>query len=166
MESKEVADLLLELTKLMKDNPNTPILAAEYTVYGMLGVAAITLLGQFITTYILMRSEMRKVVTQTKASYMSEMNAAWNQEVKNLVADLVMAVESESPTGQDKVKILKCTHSLNLMLNEDIPSHKRLNSAVNELALNVNGWERSNTLFNLQAQLTEAAKEVIYQPQI
>ncbi|KAB7667808.1 hypothetical protein [Plesiomonas shigelloides] len=164
MESKEILDALIEISKLLKDNPNAPIEAAKYTVYGMVSVAFITLLGQLITTHRLIKSEMRKALLQVTAEKDSEFSIEWNKTVQKLVSDLLIATECDINPIIDKTKVASCTHQLNLMLNNSNPHHAALNNAVNDLAMTANGWEVKDTIFNLQDRLTRAAKRVIYQP--
>ncbi|EPP5682564.1 hypothetical protein ACUT7C_003621 [Vibrio cholerae] len=166
MESKEVLDALIEIGKLLKDNPNAPVEAAKYTVYGMVSVAFITLLGQFITTHSLIKSEMRKALLQVSAEKESEFSIEWNKTVQTLVSELLIATECDINPEVDKAKVASCTHQLNLMLNNSNPHHAALNKVVNDLAVTANGWEVRDSIFNLHDNLLKAAKKVIYQPKI
>lgn len=144
MENKEIIDALnalIEIARLAKEQPDTPILAARYTVYGMVGVAFLTLIGQLITTRLLIKSEMRKVLTQITAEKESDLMIEWNRNIQDLVTDLLVATDPQLELEKlKKVNIIGCAHKLNLMLNLNVRSHDQLNNAINNLALNTTGW--------------------------
>ncbi|CAI2302698.1 hypothetical protein CGG83_24460 [Vibrio parahaemolyticus] len=93
MENKDVIEAvntLIEVIRVAKEQPDAAVVAAQYTVYGMLGVAFITLLGQLISTRLLVKSEMRKAIAQVSAEREAEFNIAWTKSVQELVTDLLI----------------------------------------------------------------------------
>ncbi len=170
MENKDVVEAvntLIEVIRVAREQPDAAVVAAQYTVYGMLGVAFITLLGQLISTRLLVKSEMRKAIAQVSAEREAEFNIAWTKSVQELVTDLLIYTDPEIAQPEDcKRNIVRCAHSLNLLLNQNNPKHKELDKAATTLALNYNGWAETDTVFNLHDRVISAAREVIYQPQI
>ena len=170
VENKEIIDALnalIEIARLAKEQPDAPILAARYTVYGMVGVAFLTLIGQLITTRLLIKSEMRKVLTQITAEKESDLMIEWNRNIQDLVTDLLVATDPQLELEKlNKVKIIGCAHKLNLMLNLNVLSHDQLNNAINNLALNTTGWGGGNSILDLQDEVIKSTKQVIYQPKI
>lgn len=170
VENKEVIDALnalIEIVRLAKDQPNAAVIAAQYTVYGMLGVAFITLLGQLVSTRFLVKSEMRKALVQVAAEREFEFNIEWNRRIQELVTELLVATDPELNTSdENKKRLISCVHSLNLLLNQEKKKHKDLDKAATELALTFNGWAQKETVLNLHDRLIQAARVVIYQPRI
>ncbi|PSV16530.1 hypothetical protein C0W59_07520 [Photobacterium kishitanii] len=169
MENKDVTEAintLIDVVRVVKEQPDAAVIAAQYTVYGMLGVAFITLLGQLISTRFLVKSEMRKAIVQVSAERETEFNISWNKSVQELVTELLISTDPEVNQPKDcKRNVVRCVHSLNLLLNQNNPKHKALDIAVTTLAINNNGWAETDTVFNLHDRVIVAARDVIYQPQ-
>ncbi|ELZ1718155.1 hypothetical protein SD909_004595 [Vibrio parahaemolyticus] len=170
MENKEILDALnslIEIARLAKEQPDAPVLAAKYTVFGMLGVAFITLVGQLFSTRFLVKSEMRKTLVHVKAELDANFSVEWNRDIESLITDLLVATDPEVNSGVvDKERVIHCVHKLNLKLNQNYKTHSALDCAVNDLAMTVNGWEVRGPVFDLQNRVIQTAKKVIYQPKI
>lgn len=168
MENKEIIETLntlIEMIKLAREQPDAPVIAAQYTVYGMLGVAIITLLGQLVSTRLLVKSEMHKALVQISAEKESNFHTEWMRRVQDLVTELLVSTDPElAKPGENKERIISCIHNLNLLLNQHNEYHKKLDDAVTALALAVNGWQQNDSIFNLHNRVIQAAKKVIYQP--
>ncbi len=96
MENKDVTEAintLIDVVRVVKEQPDAAVIAAQYTVYGMLGVAFITLLGQLISTRFLVKSEMRKAIVQVSAERETEFNISWNKSVQELVTELLISTD-------------------------------------------------------------------------
>lgn len=162
----EAINTLIEVMRVAKEQPDAAVVAAQYTVFGMLGVAFITLLGQLMSTRLLVKSEMRKAIAQVSAEREAEFNIAWTKSVQELVTDLLIYTDPEITQPDDyKRNIIRCVHSLNLLLNQNNPKHKELDKAATTLALNYNGWAETDSILNLHDRVISTAREVIYQPQ-
>ncbi|MCS0027732.1 hypothetical protein NB572_09360, partial [Vibrio alginolyticus] len=66
MENKDIVNAILELTKIVKSNPDSAVQAADLTVKGMVAVALITVVVQLIVTFVIVRNEHRKSHIQAK----------------------------------------------------------------------------------------------------
>jgi len=168
MTEKDVVELILKTSELLTNNPNAAVEAARLTVIGMVSVALIAVLGQFIATRYLVKSESEKVARQLLLDRQNQLNIAWQAEFKELLASLLYESDPEVNQKPNKKNIVKTIHKLNLMLNEDIPIQKELNHHINKLALSANGWLTVNEseIMQYQSSIINLGKQIVYQPSV
>ena len=166
MDEKESLELLLKLIEIFKSNPDAAVEAAKLTVIGMVSVAAISLLGNFVATTYLVKSEAKKTRDQLLIERKNQLNISWHSEFKELIASLLYETDPELHTKPNKKNIIKLMHKLNLMLNESIPIQHKVNESINKLALCANGWLEADLsqMLSIQAEILELCKLIIYQP--
>lgn len=167
MNENESLDLLLKLIETYRSNPDAAVEAAKLTVTGMVSVAAISLLGNLFATIYIVKSEARKTRDQLTMDRKNQLSISWHSEFKDLITMLLYETDPEIHADHsNKEEVVKLMHKLNLMLNESIPAHKKLNSLINKLALCKNGWIKTNEtqLLKLQSSIIELSKRIVYQP--
>lgn len=132
----------------------------------MVSVAFITILGQFLATTLLIRSEARKIRYQFSLDRERQLHHEWNNNLRDSITQLLYETDIEAQSDAKKVNIMKLMHKLNLMLDDSIQDQKILNAAINKLALASNGWEKVTQaeLLSRQSAVIVAGKVVIYRP--
>lgn len=166
MEEKDTLELVLKAAELLTSNPDAAVEAARLTVIGMVSVAFISLVGQFIATTILVKSEARKIRDQLLLDRQNQLNVSWQAEFKDLLSSLLYETDPEVHHQPNKENVVKIIHKLNLMLNENLPIQKQLNAYINKLALSANGWLEADPheILQFQATIIELSKKIVYQP--
>ena len=165
MENKDIVNAILELTKIMKSNPDSAVQAADLTVKGMVAVALITVVVQLIVTLLIVRNENRKSHLQAKLERTKELDLQWHQNVQENLVNLVTLADPDVESSS-KEQLLKSVYSLNLLLDRNVAEQEHLNQAINKLAACYDKWHQPNQRYKLQSDVIEASKSVLYKSKI
>ncbi|WP_146075629.1 hypothetical protein [Vibrio jasicida] len=165
MENKDVVNAILELTKIVQNNPDSAVQAADLTVKGMVAVALITVIVQLVVTFIIVRNEHRKSHIQAKLDKAKELDLQWHKDLQEHLANLVTVADPDIEQSS-KQDLLKSVYSLNLLLDRNVPEQNSLNEAINELAACYDEWHKPNQRYKLQSNVIEAGQKVLYKSKI
>ncbi|OEA15007.1 hypothetical protein BBM55_16100 [Vibrio parahaemolyticus] len=165
MENKDIVNAILELTKIVKSNPDSAVQAADLTVKGMIAVALITVIVQLVVTFVIVRNEHRKSHIQAKLDKAKELDLQWHKDVQEHLANLVTVADPDIEQSS-KQDLLKSVYSLNLLLDRNVPEQNSLNEAINELAACYDEWHKTNQRYKLQSNVIEAGQKVLYKSKI
>lgn len=163
----EILKAILGLLKVMAAKPDGAVIAAGVTVSGMITVAVLTTITQWIVTKRIISSEHSKISIQINSEFKLKQFELWQNDFKEAMSLLLAATDPEIRKPFNKNEIVPLVHKIQLMLNLSNPGHKKVNGLVNALALAVNGWHNNideTTILTTQGQLIDACKEILYLP--
>ncbi len=163
----ETAQTIIKLLDLLLAKPDALIKAAYVTVGGMLGVAFLTAMTQWIVTKNIIRSEHQRINNQLNSEFRLRQFESWQKDFKETIANLLQETDPQLNPSLNNDSAIPHILRAQLMLNLDIPSHKKVNGIINNLGLAVTGWQSDNdaaTLLNIHASLLDAAKDIMYLP--
>ena len=162
MDEKQ-ADLILRALEYASSNPDAAVEAARLTVWGMIGVALISLAAQLFTTRLLFHKERRRQISQIDSDIKSKALFQWKESVQENVSELLAATDPEISAATEKQQVVRSTLKIQLELDESIAEQAALNRAINKLSLAVNGWEQktSKDIFGLQNEVLQATKDAV-----
>ena len=165
MENKDVVNAILELTKLVKSNPDSAVQAADLTVKGMVAVALITVIVQLIVTFVIVRNEHRKSHIQAKLDRAKELDLQWHKNVQEHLSNLVTLADPDIESSS-KQELLKSVYSLNLLLDRNVQEQEVLNQSINKLAACYDETYQPSQRYKLQSEVIEAGQKVLYKSKI
>ena len=163
----ETAKAILELLKVIAAKPSPAVSSAAITVGGMIAVAILTSISQWIVTKRIISSEHKKITDQLNSEFKLKQFEIWQKDFKDTMALLMAATDPEIRDPFNKNEIVPLVHKIQLMLNLDNPGHSKVNGLVNALALAVTGWHTgydASSILNTQGQLVDACKAILYLP--
>jgi len=159
---------ILELLKTIASKSDGATTAATVTVGGMITVAILTTITQWIVTKRIITSEHNKVAMQINSEFKLKQFENWQRDFKEAMSLLLAATDPEIRNPFNKNEIVPLVHKIQLMLNLSNPGHKRVNELVTALALTVNGWNNNYDAASIlitQGQLIDATKGILYLPE-
>ena len=137
-------------------------------------IALIALVGTFIsqiTLWFITKSTIHaateRLHSQISREYELEQFSNWQSELRESISELLIVTDPEGQESVSKHLVAKFTHKTQLLLNQNIASHSIVNQLVNQLALQVNGWqqvESHSDILRTHHDLLEASKEILYLP--
>ena len=129
------------------------------------GVAVIAVV-QWVATRATVRAEAERLHYQLRADFHREHFAEWQSKFHDAIVDLLAATDPEINPQAEKAKVIPLVLRAQLMLNPQLPTHARVNSVINRLALVVNDWEAATPsgLLGLHSELLEASRNAMYLP--
>jgi hypothetical protein len=159
----ENIELITKLIEVLRDQPDAAVQAAKITVYGMLSVALITGLTQFIASYLLFQSELRKLRHQANTEMHVKQLIQWRESFMENISSLLTLSDPEVYPTPDKIKFIPVVLRTQLLLDESIPEQSKVNQLVNQLALAVNGWQNNELsyILSVHGQLVDASKTAL-----
>lgn len=137
-------------------------------------IALIALIGTFIsqiTLWLVTKSTIRAATERLHGQISREFElkqfSDWQSELRESVSELLIVTDPEGQESISKHLVAKFTHKTQLLLNQNIASHSRVNQLVNQLALQVNGWYEGashSEILHTHADLIDASKKILYLP--
>ena len=164
----ETSKAILELLKIIVAKPDGAIIAAALTVGGMIAVVLLTSISQWIVTKRIILSEHNRLSIQINSEFKLKQFEIWQKDFKEIVSLLLTATDPEIRNPFNRNEIVPLVLKVQLMLNLDNPSHKKVNGLVNNLALAVTGWEYghdASSILNIHGHLLDASKAILYVPE-
>lgn len=163
----ETINLIKGLFEEYANKDNGVVTAAYITIGGMLGVAILGALSQWIITKIIVSEEHKRMLAQVDTERFARQHENWEAEILQGVTGLLKATDPEINPKINCSTVTGYVLRIQLLLNTNDPNQNRVNNLVNQLALKANGWEPSEStseLLGIQRQLIEATKLLIYRP--
>jgi len=158
---------ILALLKVIASKPDGAVIAAAVTVGGMITVAVLTTITQWIVTKHIILSEHNKISVQINSEFKIRQFESWQNDFKEAMSLLLAATDPEIRNPFNKNEIVPLVHKIQLMLNLANPGHQKVNDLVSSLALSVNGWHQKideAQILKTQGYLIDASKEILYLP--
>lgn len=123
---------------------------------------------QWLAARYVVRSEAERLHRQLSIEFNHQMFSDWQVRFRETMAELLAASDPEVVGGEiDKARFVPLVLKAQLMLNRGIPEHAKVNSLINQLALEVNGWRGSPdtaTVLRVHGDLLDAAMGAMYVP--
>jgi hypothetical protein len=133
---------------------------------GLCGVVLAGLVQWFIARYTV-RYETDRLHRQLVAEFNHQQLSAWQNQFRDIIADLLEATDPEVNFPPDKKRIIPLVLRAQLMLNPDLQGHRASNALINELALKVGGWHGqpdSSVILGVHGRLLEVSRQAMYRP--
>lgn len=163
----ETLKAILALLKMIAAKPDGAVIAASVTVGGMVTVAILTAVTQWIVTKRILSSEHSKISMQVNSEFRLRQFENWQRDFKEAIALLLAATDPEIRNPFNKNEIVPLVHKIQLMLNLTNSGHSKVNELLTALALSVNGWNGTideASILRTQGHLIDACKEILYLP--
>jgi hypothetical protein len=163
----ETIDLLKGLFEEYANKDNGVVTAAYITIGGMLGVAILGALSQWVITKIVVSEEHKRMLAQVNTERFARQHENWEAEILEGVAGLLKATDPEINPKINRAAVTGYVLRIQLLLNTNDPNQSRVNTLINQLALKANGWEQAegaSEILGIHNKLLEATKSLIYRP--
>ncbi len=163
----ETINLIKALFEEYANKDSSTVTAAIITIGGMLGVAILGAISQWIITKRVVSEEHRRMQAQVVSEQFARQHEKWEENIIEGITGLLKATDPEINTEINKAAVTGYVLRIQLLLNTEDPNQNRVNQLVNQLALTANGWqptESPSALLGIHAQLLEATKPLIYRP--
>ncbi|HHI94629.1 MAG TPA: hypothetical protein ENK04_14150 [Gammaproteobacteria bacterium] len=163
---QDSAQILIELMKAVLSKPDSTVVSAYITIGGMFGVAAVTAITQWLVTKSIIRSEHERLHTQLSSDFKLGQFSKWQDEFLTTISELLASTDPEVHPEPKREKVVPLIQKAQLLLNLEIPVHRKVNGLINELGLAVNNWEVRglSEVLGIHGRLLEAARDAIYLP--
>jgi len=156
-----------KLLEQLLAKPDGVVLAAMVTVGGMLGVAIVGAMIQWIVTRTVTRSEHERIRIQLQSESRLRRTEQWHVRFQETIADLLKETDPEVNPEQSSEKVVPLILRAQLMLSPKEPAHSRLLALITELGLVVNGWHGTRdvgAILRIHGELLDAAREILALP--
>lgn len=163
----ETLKAIMVILKGIAAKPDGAVTAAMVTVCGMITVATLTTITQWIVTKRLITSEHNKISIQINSEFKLRQFENWQSDFKEAISLLLAATDPEIRNPFNKSEIVPLVHKIQLMLNLNHPGHRKVNELLNSLTLSINGWHQrvdEALILRTHGQLLDACKEILYLP--
>lgn len=163
----ETVNLIKSLFEEYANKDSSTVAAAYITIAGMLGVAFLGALSQWIITKRVVSEEHKRMLSQVTSERFARQHEKWEAEIIEGVTGLIKATDPEINDIINPATVATYVLRVQLFLDTNDPNQNKVNALANELALKANGWhstESSSEIFTLQGKLLEATKLLIYRP--
>jgi len=120
-----------------------------------------------VLAYFKFRDETGRLFAQLRTEFHYQQFSDWQSRFQALMGELLVATDPE--IGQPKKDIIvPLVLKAQLMLNLHIPEHAVVNSLINQIALEVCGWNgvqpMPKVVWRLHSALLEATRASLYLP--
>ena len=162
----ELAETIIELLKSIQSKPDSTVIASVITIGGMLGVAFITVISQWLVTKSIIRSEHNRLKLEISSQFKHNQFSKWQESFVETISNLLSNTDPEVYPIPIREKVVPLIQKAQLLLNLEIQSHRKVNGLINELGLAVNKWEERgmSEILGISGRLLEASRDVIYLP--
>lgn len=143
------------------------VTAAYLTVGGMLGVAILGAITQWIVTKRIINAEHKRLENQLRSEFQLRRHESWETKFQEAITELLRVTDPEINPDISPRDVTPHIIRAQLLLNPRHPRHKEVNKLINELGLTVNGWLSVRDplpILKLHGQLLDAAREIVYLP--
>lgn len=165
----ETINLIKGLFEEYANKDSSTVTAAYITIGGMLGVAILGAISQWVITKRIVSEEHRRMLVQVDSERFARQHEKWEADIIEGITGLLKATDPEINSEINSATVTGYVLRVQLLLNTKDTNQDRVNQLVNQLALTANGWqpaESSSALLSIHAQLLEATKLLIYRPRI
>jgi len=144
------------------------VTAAYLTVGGMLGVAILGAISQWLISRHVVAEEHRRLSIQLRSEFQARRHEKWEAQLLDAITDLLKVTDPEINVPIDPTAVTPCVLRVQLLLNPDNPIQAEVNSLVNQLALTANGWLTDHDplpILKVHGGLLEKARVLFYRPE-
>jgi len=163
-------EILLSIQKLLEEllkKESSGLSSSTITVLGMIGVAILTSITQFMVTKKIIFSEHERIKLQLDSEFKLRQQESWQIRFQNIASDLLTELDPELNKNLDNErKSVEQIHKIQMMLNLKVPLHEKLNIQVQELGLDINNKRSKYThgeLLELHSNIVDSIREIIFQ---
>ncbi|MCG7927620.1 MAG: hypothetical protein JAY67_19040 [Candidatus Thiodiazotropha taylori] len=163
----ETVDLVKRLFEDYSNKDSGTVTAAYITIGGMLGVAILGVISQWVITRRIVSEEHKRILMQVNSERFARQHEKWEADIIEGISGLLKATDPEINPKINHIAVTGYVLRVQLLLNTNDPNQDRVNKLVNQLALTANGWqpaESPSVLLRIHDQLLEATKPLIYRP--
>jgi len=132
---------------------------------GLIGVVVAGFVQWFIARFAV-RQEAERLYEQLAAEFDFQQQSEWALQFRQIMGDLLAVTDPEGST-MEKTQIVPLTLKAQLMLDLRLPTHRTVNSLIQQLALKINSWDGTSDLsavFRLHEKLLDASREMMFHP--
>lgn len=166
MENEILLSIQSLLEKLLRKE-ESELSSSIITVFGMIGVAILTSVTQFIITKRVIVSEHERIRLQLDSEFKLKQHENWQIRFQNVASELLTELDPElNKDLNNERKSVEQIHKIQMMLNLEISSHYKLNSQVQELGLALNKKTNKHThgeLLQLHSDIVDSIRAIIFQ---
>lgn len=163
----ETVNLIKGLFEEYANKDSSTVTAAYITIGGMLGVAILGAMSQWVITKRMVSEEHNRMLAQVNSERFARQHEKREADIVEGITGLLKATDPEINSVINPATVTSYVLRVQLLLNTNDPNQDRVNKIANKLALTANGWQRaesSSALLGLHAQLLEATKLLVYRP--
>ena len=161
-------DSLNAIRALFEEYSNkSDIISTYLTVGGMLGVALLAAISQWLITKKVISAEHERIKLQLRSEFQSRRHEKWDSDILEAISNLLTVTDPEINTDFVPSLVTKHVNRVQLLLDHNVPLQGIVNNLANNLALTVNGWIGSKdkqNILTIHGQLLDASKRLFYHP--
>lgn len=132
-----------------------------------LGGTFVGAIVQWFVARSTIRAETERLHRQLSAEFQLAQFSEWQTEFRSVMSELLAFTDPETMKSYSKEQVIPLVLKAQLMLNPNIPSHKKVNALINKLALAVNGWhgpQDISSILCIHGELLDMSRETLYIP--
>ena len=143
------------------------VTAAFLTVCGMLGVATLGAITQWLITKRILKEETRRLSLQLNSEFKVQRHQKWESDVLDSLTQLLKATDLDVSGGISDSEVAEKIIRFQLLLDNSKPLQGQVNNIANHLALSATGKQGpvdKIEILKLHGHLQDLAKKMIYHP--
>lgn len=143
------------------------VTAAFLTVCGMLGVAILGAITQWLITKRILKEETRRLSLQLNSEFKVQRHQKWESDVLDSLTQLLKATDPDISGGISDSEVAEKIIRFQLLLDNSKPLQGQVNNIANHLAFSATGKHGSVDkieILKLHDHLQDLAKKMIYHP--
>lgn len=143
------------------------VTAALLTVGGMLGVAILGAITQWLITKRILNEETKRISIRLNSEFQVQRHQKWESEILDSLVQLLKVTEPDVIGGINNSEVAEKIIRFQLLLDNSKPLQGQINNIANHLALAVTGQQGpidKCTVLKLHGHLQDLAKNLIYHP--
>jgi len=163
----EIVSAIKALLEEYTSNGNVAVAAAFLTVIGMLGVAILSAITQWLITKRILKEETQRLSLRLNSEFKVQLHQKWESDVLDSLTELLKATDPEIRGGIINSEVAKKVTRFQLLLDNSKPLQGQVNNIANHLALSATGKKGpvdEIEILKLHGQLQDLAKKMIYHP--
>jgi hypothetical protein len=140
------------------------------TVIGMLLVAIITVLSQYLIMRKTFRTDFEKIREQISADFVSKSRLSWISDFRNIVSELITTTDPDYNVTLDKFKMCKLISQAQIMLDNSDKEERELGALITRLGLHTDYWndkshESQVAILKIQDAVLESTRTLLSKKQ-
>lgn len=156
-----------KLLEALIAKPDGMVIAALITVGGMVGVATLGGIVQWLVTRTVTRSEHERLRLQLKSESRLRQFEEWRVRLQETIVELLKETDPEVNPQVNRERVVPLILRAQVMLNVSQPAHRKLNGFITELGLAVNGWQGNRDVAGIlrtHSAVLQATRELLALP--
>lgn len=163
----ETVNAIKVLLQEYSSRDSAVVSAATLTVCGMLGVAILGAISQWLITKRILKEESSRLSLQLNSEFKVQRHQKWESDILESLTQLLKVTDPEANGGIKDSEVAEKMIRFQLLLDNSKPLQGQVNNIANHLALAATGRKGhidSTHILNLHGQLQDLAKKKIYHP--